>query len=131
MSHSAQGRGVIGSTDSATGGTGTWGESIAPDGVGVRGYAWDGSAASGHFGTGVIGSSGSHATPPHPLANTGVMGVGVHGRGGVFQGDLAQVRLVASTASTHPVSGTRGDLFLDRSGRLWFCKTGSTWKQLA
>jgi len=131
MSQSALGRGVIGTSQSATGGTGAWGESSAPDGAGVRGYAWDGSQASGHFGTGVIGSSGSHATPPRPLANTGVMGVGFHGRGGVFQGDLAQIRLVASSALTHPTSGTRGDLFVDKAGRLWFCRSGTNWRQLA
>ena len=27
--------------------------------------------------------------------------------------------------------GVRGDLYVDKSGRLWFCKGGSTWKQLA
>ena len=28
-------------------------------------------------------------------------------------------------------SGAIGDLFVDRGGRLWFCKGGTTWKQLA
>jgi len=124
-------RGVSGESASASGGTGVWGEAASPDGVGVRGYAWDGGQASGRFGTGVIGSSGAHGSPPVPRANTGVMGVGTHGRGGVFSGDVAQIELVPAAASTHPGSGARGDLFVDKSGRLWFCKGGRAWKQLA
>jgi hypothetical protein len=49
----------------------------------------------------------------------------------VFKGGKAQLRLVPSTATTHPASGTLGDLFLDKNTRLWFCKGGSTWKQIA
>jgi len=113
------------------GGAGVHGQIDTADGAGVRGYAWDGSPGSGRFGTGVVGSSGSHASPPRARANTGVLGVGTGGRGGVFIGDLAQAQLVASTAATHPRSGLRGDLFVDKSGRLWFCKGGTTWRQLA
>ena len=135
---STTGNGVAGRSSSSDGlyGTsrlrdGVRGETDAPDGVGARGYAWDGNA-SGKFGTGVLGSSGSHAfPPPRARANTGVMGIGARGRGGVFIGDLAQVQLVPSSASTHPTTGTRGDLFADKSGRLWFCKGGTTWRQLA
>jgi hypothetical protein len=61
----------------------------------------------------------------------GVLGVSTSGRGGVFNGKKAQVQLQASTATTHPSSGARGDLFVDNAGRLWFCKGGTTWKQLA
>lgn len=54
------------------------------------------------------------------------------GRAGVFQGGVAQVRLVPSTLGpTHPTTGARGDLFCDKYGRLWFCKGGTTWTQLA
>jgi hypothetical protein len=38
---------------------------------------------------------------------------------------------VPSSRSTHPSSGALGDLFLDKSGRLWFCKGGTTWVKLA
>ncbi len=54
------------------------------------------------------------------------------GRAGVFQGGVAQIRLVPSTLGpTHPTTGSRGDLFCDKYGRLWFCKGGTTWTQLA
>jgi hypothetical protein len=63
-----------------------------------------------------------------------VEGNSILGRGGVFKGKKAAVRLVASSAANKPSTGNRGDLFVDSSGRLWYCKTsGSTtgWKQLA
>jgi hypothetical protein len=63
-----------------------------------------------------------------------VEGKSIKGRGGVFQGKKAQVRLVASTATNKPSTGTRGDLFVDSSGRLWYCKTSAVstgWVQLA
>jgi hypothetical protein len=67
----------------------------------------------------------------------GITGVSTHGAGGRFQGGAANLRLVPSTASTHPTSGVAGDLFVDKSGRLWYCTKGSSgsaaakWKQLA
>ncbi|MGB9378704.1 MAG: hypothetical protein WCB04_14455, partial [Mycobacteriales bacterium] len=61
----------------------------------------------------------------------GVYGTSKTGRGGAFSGSKAQIQLLPSTAKTHPVSGTAGDLFVDSAKRLWFCKGGSTWKQLA
>jgi hypothetical protein len=45
--------------------------------------------------------------------------------------EAKRVRLVAF-APTHPQHGTKGDLIVDRSGRLWFCTaTGQSWKRLA
>ena len=64
-------------------------------------------------------------------SSRGVLGVSTNGRGGAFSGKAAQVQLLASTATTHPSSGARGDLFVDNSGRLWFCKGSTTWRQLA
>jgi hypothetical protein len=64
----------------------------------------------------------------------GVEGRSILGRGGVFTGSKAQVRLTPAAASTKPATGARGDLFVDSSGRLWYCKTpGVTngWVQLA
>ncbi len=52
------------------------------------------------------------------------------GRGALFRGGAAQVRLEAASASTHPSSGQLGDLFLDKAGRLWLCKGGVAWVQL-
>jgi hypothetical protein len=130
---SPAGIGVLGSAGDTTGGTGAFGEAKGAAGVGVRGVARAGGPGpSLRFGTGVIGSSGSESNPRSPArANTGVLGVGTNGRGGVFIGDRAQAQLVASSASTHPATGLRGDLFVDKAGRLWFCKSGRTWKQLA
>ena len=56
---------------------------------------------------------------------------GAKGRGGKFRGGAANINLQPSTASTHPASGSMGDLFADKTGRLWFCKGKTVWKQLA
>jgi hypothetical protein len=56
---------------------------------------------------------------------------GAGGIGGYFSGGIANVRLGKSAAASHPTTGTTGDLFVDRSGRLWYCISGTTWKQLA
>ena len=75
--------------------------------------------------TGVIGLSDGGTT------SVGVRGESPTGRGGVFKGNLAQLRLFPSIAPSHPFRGALGDLFLDKNKRLWFCKGGTTWKQLA
>ena len=61
----------------------------------------------------------------------GVYGDGSIGRGGKFKGGAAQLQLVPSEANTHPTIGIRGDLFVDSSGRLWFCKGATDWILLA
>lgn len=61
----------------------------------------------------------------------GVRGESIQGRGGLFKGRKAQLRLQPSTANSHPSSGAMGDLFVDKRGRLWFCKGGRSWRQLA
>ena len=53
------------------------------------------------------------------------------GAGGRFAGKTAQIQLIPSSVSSHPSSGTAGQLFVDRSSRLWFCKGGTNWRQLA
>jgi hypothetical protein len=60
----------------------------------------------------------------------GIYGESDNGRGGLFKGKKAQLRLEPSTAITHPSSGTAGDIFLDKSKRLWLCKGGTTWVRL-
>ena len=114
---------------------GAQGTSDSPTGLASVGWAR-------HGGLGVVGYSGS-TFPSTPVktgvlgqasqdaASVGVRGVSGPGRGGVFAGGTAQLRLVPSTAATHPGSGVLGDLFLDKAGRLWFCKGTTTWKQLA
>lgn len=96
---------------------------VSNSGVGVRGLSETGTAVHG-AGTAGIGVLGSSVT-------VGVRGESDQGRGGVFQGGKAQVRLLPSGASSHPNRGQRGDLFLDKSGRLWFCKGGTNWKRVA
>ncbi len=96
----SQARAVFGwSLNEKKGGTGVFGQSSSGDGVGVRGYAWDGYGKSGIFGTGVLGSSGSHAYPP-PAArpNTGVMGVAV--------GDPGAIGVLGSSGPGTGVTGT-------------------------
>ncbi len=118
-------RAVVGVTSAATGRTvGVMGESFSTAGTGVRGWAAGG-------GTGVFGYSGSSFPSGDPPANVAVYGRSADGRGGVFNGKAAPIRLIASTAASHPASGMLGDLFLDANKRLWFCKGGTTWQQLA
>jgi len=96
--------------------------------VGVKG-------TQNSLGTGVLGK----ATGGHGLAGSVTTGIGVFaqattGRGVQCSGGAAQLRLVPTTASTHPTSGQAGDLYLDKSSRLWLCTvtstTTATWKQV-
>ena len=48
------------------------------------------------------------------------------GRGGSFSGKAAQIQLIAGTGATHLTSGKTGDLYVDKTARLWFCKAGGT-----
>jgi hypothetical protein len=63
-------------------------------------------------------------------ANTGpgacVQATSTNGRGGSFTGKAAQVQLIPGTGATHPTSGKTGDLYVDKTARLWFCKVGGT-----
>jgi hypothetical protein len=128
-----------------TGGAGVYGEN--EDGDGIHGVS-SGGGGTGVKGEGTFGVLGISATTggfgvwgQHTSSGPGVngdsnSGPGVHGKstsgyGGVFEGGKAQLRLKPSSAATHPPSGALGDLFLDKNKRLWFCKGGTTWKQLA
>jgi hypothetical protein len=124
-----QGIGVNGHSDASVGVHGTSGTNVGVRGDSQSSYGvWAESqtfhalAAFSDPGIGVWGQSGS---------NAGVRGESISGRGGVFKGKPAQVRLLPSSRTTHPASGLKGDLFVDASGRIWFCKGGSTWRQLA
>jgi hypothetical protein len=64
-------------------------------------------------------------------SGSGVFGVSTKGVGGKFQGKTAQIQLIPSTSSSHPTSGSAGQLFYDNSNRLWLCKGGTNWHQLA
>ena len=100
------------------------GRASGANGVGVLGRADHGIAIEGQTsdGFGVYGVGGS---------GIGVIGSADTGRGGSFSGKAAAIRLSPTKASTHPSSGLRGDLIVDKSGRLWFCKGGTNWIHVA
>jgi hypothetical protein len=145
MSSDANGAGLYG--ENTAGGPGVSGACIIGDGVhgktlsnngvsgespaagksGVHGeHAGSGYGVTGRArnGTGVFGYGFDSATA------IGVRGTSPDGTGGVFKGGSAAIRLVASSGN-HPASGQRGDLVVDKTGRLWFCKGGAAWSQLA
>jgi hypothetical protein len=79
---------------------------------------------------GVLGFSGPFLVEALPA--TGVYGIAAQGGGRAcpFSGPAAQIRLEPAS-TTHPASGAMGDLFADTSGRLWFRKGDTVWKQVA
>jgi hypothetical protein len=119
---------------SATGGTGVtaFGRTI---GVSSTGDTTGVSATGGTTGVHAAGKTAVQATGSGANAvgvSAGASGSG--GRGAVFSGAAAQARLLPGTGASHPKSGERGDLYVDTTGRLWFCKSGgtsATWHQLA
>lgn len=151
-SHAGAGTGVVAESASgigvrANGGTGTGVVAFATN-VGVSASGTTGVAAAGvtavhatgqgATGVAVLAEAVSNTTAAVTAFNdgggAGVKGSSITGRGGVFSGAAAQVRLVPGSGSTHPKGGRRGDLYADRTGRLWFCKKGgttATWHQIA
>jgi hypothetical protein len=114
------GTGGPGTTD-----TGVFGFSPSGNGHGVVGVN-SAAVPRARSGAGVLGKGQDGLV--------GVRGMSDSGRGGVFSGGAAQVRLLPGSAPTHPRSGMRGDLYADTHGRLWFCKTGgakAAWHQVA
>ncbi|HWE61621.1 MAG TPA: DUF4082 domain-containing protein [Chloroflexota bacterium] len=108
-------------------GIGVWGSQA---GSGWGGYFTSaggiGVNADGGSGTGV---NASGATGITAFGSTiGVSGGG--SRGGVFSGQAAQVQLAQGSAATHPTSGAAGDLYVDSTARLWFCRGGTSWVEL-
>jgi len=91
------------------------------------------SAANGSRGTVglALAASGGHgADAIHAGSDRGV-GVRASGkRGGVFNGTAAAIQL-APSAGTHPVHGSKGDLFVDHNAHLFFCRGGTNWVKLA
>jgi hypothetical protein len=157
----AEGAGVrgVGALSNASGvhgeswdrGNGVYGEAQGT-GSGVLGRSDEGIAVEGIIGTAANSSPAVHGSTdgagpavkgtgsagPGVLGESalgpGIRGISTAGRGGLFAGDRAQVRLLPSGKATHPRNGARGDLFVDSSGRLWYCSKGgprATWKQLA
>lgn len=95
-------------------------------------------SASGNA-VGIFGNSGSNtgvagkSTSGTGVAGQSTSGAGVRGtgkRGGDFSGTAAAARLRPATTS-HPTSGSAGDVFVDKNHHLWFCRGGTTWVKLA
>jgi hypothetical protein len=157
IGHGTSGIGVAGFSGSSDGVAGTSnarngvaGHTTSSDASGVYGealkggYGVAGRTASGDkpgtfgdntgAGPGVLGQSVSgtgvvgRALGPGAV---GVVGRSDLGRGGRFHGKRAQIKLVPSTAATHPASGSAGDIFLDASKRLWLCKGSTIWALIA
>ena len=79
-----------------------------------------------HIGNGVAAYSTGPAPAVYALAGAD--------RGIVSVSKFAQIKLTPGSQTTHPKAGQAGDLFVDKSARLWFCKVGgatATWKQIA
>lgn len=119
----AGGTAVIASGDSlgvvASGGNAVVAEGLGTSGIGVNATADSSSPA-------VLAANAS--------TGSGLRATSQLGRGGIFAGGAAQIKLLPGSRSTHPSSGQRGDLYADSKGRLWFCKTGGTtaaWQQIA
>ena len=119
------GDGVRGTSYSGAGVRGRSTEAYGVYGASSTYYGVYGESASNY---GVVGFSGGRtAVAGISDSGQGVLGQGGSGRGGRFSGRKAQVRLEPSGAASHPASGAAGDLFVDRSRRLWFCKGGRSW----
>jgi hypothetical protein len=124
-------------------GTGVFADAGGTEGVGVAAY---GRAGDGVYGRGGTAGAGVHGVAIHgdnPAvwadAATGSTGPGlkatsVAGRGVVAAGKAAPLQLQPSKTASHPKRGEKGDLFVDKTGRLWFCNAGggtATWVQIA
>jgi hypothetical protein len=148
-SHSGSGAGLFGQSASGVGvqGNGSTGVvasgasiglqasgTIAVDCAGTTAVVAAGQGPTGAAMAAVATSSGPTVTATNFGSGSGVRGKGTAGRGGVFSGGPAQVQLVPGTGASHPKDGKTGDLYADKTGRLWFCKKGgttATWHQIA
>src|SRR5579884_2677116 len=107
-------------------GSGTDGSRLGKIGVQGLSDTSDGVLGTSSSGNGVHGTS--HTTAG--VFGEGLIGVhgrSVHGRGGVFDGVTAAIRLIPSSSDRPPSTGATGDVFVDNQGRLWFCRGGSRW----
>ncbi len=134
--------GVLGRTLGT--GAGVLGVSAAGTGPGVRGEVGVNTAtvaaieaAQSGLGNGVeahIDNATSDGSALHARTTgtgPGIAASSAHGVGGRFSGATAPIQLLPSSARSHPTKGLAGQLFVDHSNRLWFCKGGTDWRQLA
>jgi hypothetical protein len=139
---SGTGAGVLGLAFTAanigvqgTNSAGTAVSGSSDSGIGVNGSGGTGTGVSGDGAVGMAATgstTGLTASGPTAVAATGsttgltAAGTGAGSRGGTFSGKAAQVQLIPGTGATHPRSGKAGDLYLDKTSRLWLCRTGGT-----
>lgn len=89
--------------------------------------------ATGSVINATLSSSAAVLDGTNSSSGPGVQGSSKKGRGGVFSGAVAQIHLTPGTGSSHPKTGQRGDLYVDKTGRLWYCThtaSRSGWKEL-
>ena len=113
-------------------GWGVYGTSASGVGVNADGGTGTGLAATGNTGVSAFGTKVA-VTAKGPTAIR-ANGLGSGSRGGTFSGAAAQIKLNPGTGSTHPRRGQRGDLYADKTGRLWYCKKSgnpASWHQIA
>jgi hypothetical protein len=110
------GHAVLGRAQGA--GYGVYGYSNAVSGAAMRAYIENSANPRSALRASTLGSG------------AGVEGGSLNGRGGRFSGKLAQIQLVPG-AATHPASGSPGDFYVDALRRLWFCRGGAGWVQIA
>ena len=93
--------------------------------------------ASGATATAVAASATSSSPAVHAVndgAGSGLRAESQQGRGGVFEGAAAQIKLIPGTGASHPAAGEAGDLYVDKQVRLWLCTKGgnhATWVRVA
>ena len=128
ISSAVDGAGVHGHSPHFSGLRGT-----SLDGFGVRADCASniGVYATSDHGIGVNAQGGHIGVYANSHGGTGISAFSGSGRAGMFEGKAAQIRLVPASASGHPHSGHAGDLLVDKHARLWFCKGGTSWHQLA
>lgn len=116
---------------------------VVQQGAGVGVYAYSVNDAvygvSVQDGAGVHGANSTGIGPAvwadaSSAAGNALQATSDGGRGIVSSSKLAQLQLTPGKQTSHPKAGEAGDLFVDKSARLWFCKVGgatATWKQIA
>jgi hypothetical protein len=123
----ASGPTAVTATGGTTGVTASGTTAVKATGSGATGVAVVAASASS---TTAIKATNTGTGAALNANNTGpgacVQATSTNGRGGSFAGKAAQIQLVAGTGATHPTSGKTGDLYVDNTARLWFCKVGGT-----
>jgi hypothetical protein len=125
---SSTGSSVKGIKSDATTGAPVMGENTNPANGYAAVYGLTNGTGPAVYGEGTAEGNGTSGVARG--TGSGVYGQSDNGRGGRFKGKKAQIRLEPATTTTHPASGDAGDIYLDKSKRLWLCKGGTTWVKI-